>query len=133
MVVFKSISSFRKRLSDMLSIKRGVYSGITNEIKNEFENASIDNIRNNRDMILIKNDAIIIKLRLPDKDKQISKANGYRLIYMVSTLYERVVFLDVYPKRGPLQQLDIDKKDLMRLLLDFNSENEEGSLVDYVF
>ena len=84
-------------------------------------------------MILIQNDAVIVKYRLGDKRMKLSKANGYRLIYMVSTIMERVVFLDIYPKRGPLQQLDLSDGDLLKLILEFNSEFEQGLLEDYLF
>lgn len=133
MISYKSIKNFRTRLSDLLKVKRGVYSNLADEIKQEFEGADIEKIRNNRDMILIQNEAIIVKLRLPDKKMKLSKANGYRLIYMVSTIMERVVFLDIYPKRGPMQQIDIEAKDLTRLLMDFNSEDEKGILEEYKF
>lgn len=133
MIIFKSISTFRIRLKEMLSVRKGVYSSVPEEIKREFESSDIEKIRNNRDMILIQDEAIIVKLRLPDKRLQLSKANGYRLVYMVSTIHERVVFLDIYPKRGPLQRLDISEKDLLRLLTEFISENEKGILEEYKF
>ena len=133
MILFDSTKNFRTRLSDLLKAKRGVYANLPDEIKQEFKGADIEKIRNNRDMILIQNEAIIVKLRLPDKKMQLSKANGYRLIYMVSTTKERVVFLDIYPKRGPMQQLDIEAKDLTRLLMDFNLEDENGTLEKYNF
>ena len=84
-------------------------------------------------MILIQNDTVIVKYRLGDKRMKLSKANGYRLIYMVSTITERVVFLDIYPKRGPLQQIDLSDKDLLKLIIEFNSEDEQGLLQNYVF
>lgn len=48
---------------------------------------------------------------------------------MVSKVVPFVVFLDVYPKRGPLQQLDIDDKEVTRLLQMFVSEEKASSLV----
>ena len=106
-------------------------SGITNEISKEFQNKTIEQIRANYDMIIMESDAIVIKLRLPDKRARLSKKDGYRLIYLVSIIKEYVVFLDVYPKRGPSQQLDIEDAELKRLLLCFVEEKEEGLLEDY--
>lgn len=80
-------------------------------------------------MILVTNDAVVIKLRMPDKAQHLSKADGYRLIYMVLKQVPLVVFLDVYPKRGPMQQLDIDDSDINRLVKEFISEETEDSLV----
>ncbi len=133
MIIFNTISTFRTRLQNLLDIRKGVYASIPAEIKREFQSASIDTIRNNRDMILIQNEAVIVKYRLGDKRMKLSKANGYRLIYMVSTIIDRVVFLDVFPKRGPLQQLNIDDKEILRLIEEFNSEASNGLLKEYEF
>lgn len=133
MIIFNTISTFRTRLQNLLDIRKGVYASIPAEIKREFLSASIDTIRNNRDMILIQNEAVIVKYRLGDKRMKLSKANGYRLIYMVSTIIDRVVFLDVFPKRGPLQQLNIDDKEILRLIEEFNSEASNGLLKEYEF
>lgn len=133
MISFQTISSFRARLQALVDIRKGVYSSVPAEIKREFESADIETIRHNRDMILIQNDLIIVKYRLGDKRMKLSKSNGYRLIYMVSTLHERVVFLDIYPKRGPLQQLDIDDRQLMRLIEEYLEEDAGHQLMNYQF
>lgn len=133
MISFQTISSFRARLQALVNIRKGVYSSVPAEIKREFESADIETIRHNRDMILIQNDLVIVKYRLGDKRMKLSKANGYRLIYMVSTLHERVVFLDIYPKRGPLQQLDIDDRQLMRLIEEYLEEDAGHQLMNYEF
>lgn len=131
MTSFQTISKFRDRLEELENFKRGVYKGVREEIKTAFEGSSIEQIRNNRDMILMQDDAIVIKLRLPDHRQRLSKANGYRLIYMASLVKERVVFLDVYPKRGPLQQLDIPRDELMLLLGEYVAEDDAGILQDF--
>ena len=133
MISFQTISSFRARLQALIDIRKGVYSSVPAEIKREFESADIETIRHNRDMILIQNDLVIVKYRLGDKRMKLSKANGYRLIYMVPTLHERVVFLDIYPKRGPLQQLDIDDRQLMRLIEEYLEEDAGHQLMNYEF
>lgn len=116
MISFETITYFRERLQALMDYKRGVYSGVEAEIKTAFKDAPIGQIRQNRDMILMQSDAIAIKLRLPDHSQRLSKKDGYRLIYLVSMIEERVAFLDIYPKRGPLQQLDIPDEELLRLL-----------------
>lgn len=129
MIHFISIASFRKRLSALLKIKRAVYGGVTSEICNAFINAPIEQIRSNRDMILMDNESIVIKLRLPDKKQRLAKSEGYRLIYMVMKHVEIVVFLDIYPKRGPMQQLEIDDNELNRLLREFVTEFNNNTVV----
>ena len=128
MICFVSVSTFRKRIVELLKVKRGVYGGVTNEICQAFKDATIEQIRQNRDMILLNNDAAVIKLRMPDK-KHLSKADGYRLIYMVMKQSPLVAFLDVYPKRGPSQQLDIEDNETARLVMEFVTELQANLLV----
>ena len=129
MVNFASISTFRERLSALLKVKRGVYSAAPQSICDAFKDASIEQIRQNRDMVLLKNDTVVIKLRLQDKKQHLSKSEGYRLIYLVLKERPIVVFLDIYPKRGPLQQLDIGDNEINRLVQGFYSELDVESLV----
>lgn len=129
MVNFASVTTFRTRLAALLKVKRGVYAAVPDEICNAFKDSTIEEIRQNRDMVLLNNDAVVIKLRLPDKKQHLSKADGYRLIYLVLKEKSVVILLDVYPKRGPSQQLDIDDDEIARLVGEFYIELESGILV----
>lgn len=129
MVNFASVTTFRTRLSALLKVKRGVYAAVPDEICIAFKNATIEQIRQNRDMVLLNNDAVVIKLRLPDKKQHLSKADGYRLIYLVLKEKSVVILLDVYPKRGPSQQLDIDDNEIARLVEEFYVELDSEVLV----
>ena len=133
MICFKTISYFRDRLQALIDYKRGVYEGARAEVVNAFRGVPIEQIRQNRDMILMQDDAITIKLRLPDRKQHLSKKDGYRLIYLVSKIEERVAFLDIYPKRGPLQQLDITEEQLLRLLALYVEEGNNNSLEEFDF
>lgn len=84
MITFLAISSFSNRIKSLMKVKRGIYINVSEEIKSEFAGKSIVDIRNNRDMILLSDEAIVIKLRLPDKKHKLAKKDGYRLIYLVS-------------------------------------------------
>ena len=108
-----------------------VYANAGNEIKREFSGRPIEQIRQNNDMILLEADLIVIKLRLPDRKQRLSRKDGFRLIYLVSKTDEVVVFLDIYPKNGPLQQLDITDEDLKFLISQFVSETRASLLEDY--
>lgn len=131
MAHFVSITSFRKRLTSLLKVKRGVYAGVTGAISDSFKGATIDEIRQNRDMILLRDDSIVVKLRMADKHQRLSKSDGYRLIYMVMKQVPLVAMLDVYPKRGPLQQLDIERSELDRLIAEFRDEMSADTLVEH--
>ena len=129
MIRFVSISAFRQSLDALLKVKRGVYAGVTTEICRAFQGLPIEDIRSNRDMILMDNDSITIKLRLPDKKQRLSKADGYRLIYMVMKNVPVVAFLSIYPKRGPLQKLDLEENELTELMNTFTVESSERQIV----
>lgn len=129
MIRFVSISSFRSALGELLKVKNRVYSNVPNEICKAFQGVSIEQIRANRDIILMDSDSITIKLRLPDKRQRLSKADGYRLIYMVLKSIPVVVFLTVYPKRGPKQKLNVEELELQRLVNEFTYESMTRQLV----
>ena len=57
---------------------------------------------------------------------------GYRLIYIVYKEREEVGLLDVYPKNGPKQQLDIDDKQVVSLVQQYLYEKEQGTLLPYM-
>ena len=131
MIVFKAITTFDNHLKALLKVKRGVYGGVTAELRNEFKEATIEEIRANRDLILADDKMSVIKLRLTDKKQRLSKKDGYRLIYLVSKTEEKVVFLDIYPKNGPMQQLTISDNHLKQLLQEFIAETNSNLLKDY--
>ncbi len=82
-------------------------------------------------MILMVDQLLVIKLRLPDSSQRLSKKDGYRLIYLVSKISETVVFLDIYPKNGPEQQLSINNNALKLLIKEFIDESTSGTLATY--
>lgn len=129
MVTFFSISVFRERLQALMSAKRGVYAGVDREIIDSFRSATIDEIRNNRDMILLDDPLVVVKLRLPDHKNRRSRKDGYRLIYLTYRNQEKVVFLDIYPKNGPSQQLDTSDNRLLDLIQTYNEESISSELV----
>ena len=126
---FVSIAAFRTALDNLLKVKKGVYDSVPSEICKAFQNVPIEQIRQNRDMILMDNDSITIKLRLPDKKQRLSRADGYRLIYMVMKNVPVVGLLTVYSKRGPMQKLDLENGELEMLMNAFAVESKAQQLV----
>lgn len=128
MIIFSTITNFRQRMDALKKVKRGVYAAVEDEIRKEFCCVSIDRIRHNNDMILLDDSRIVIKLRLPDKKHHLAKKDGYRLIYLTYKDIEEVVFMDIYPKNGPLQQLDLSDVEIKSLIKMYIDEKEAGSL-----
>lgn len=131
MIEFSSIAFFQSRLTALKDVKRGVYATVEDEVKAAFRGFSIEQIRQNYDMILLDDPRIVIKLRLPDKKHRLSKRDGYRLIYLVYKDREEVALLDVYPKNGPMQQLDIADEEVVELVRQYIDEKERGVLIPF--
>jgi mRNA-degrading endonuclease RelE of RelBE toxin-antitoxin system len=131
MIKFSAITNFNARIAALKDVRRGVYATVEDEILSSFKGLTIEQIRQNRDMILFNDDYIVIKLRIPDKKHRLSKKDGYRLIYLVYKETEEVIFLDVYPKNGLSQQLDIDDKQLVDLVNQLADEREKGLLTPF--
>jgi mRNA-degrading endonuclease RelE of RelBE toxin-antitoxin system len=131
MIKFSAITYFIERTSTLKNVRRGVYASVEDEIRAAFKETSIEQIRQNRDMILLDDPRIIIKLRLPDRKHRLAKKDGFRLIYLVYKDVEEVAFLDIYPKNGPMQQLDIDDQQVVNLVKQYIDEKENGTLLDY--
>lgn len=131
MIEYKTITTFRESLKELLKVKKGVYSGVEDEIKKEFKNKTLESILSNRDMVLTQTDSIVIKLRLPDSKNHLSKANGYRLVYLAYKEKELVVFLEIYAKRGPKQMLDLPPNGLKKILDIFENEKSSNGLEVY--
>ena len=98
MISFSAIANFISRIEALRNVRRSVYATVYDEVVAAFKGCSIEQIRQNYDMILMDNERVVIKLRLPDKKHRLSKRDGYRLIYLVYKDREEVAFLDIYPK-----------------------------------
>ena len=129
--VYFAITNFVERIAALKNAKRGVYATVEEEVCTAFKDVSIEQIRQNRDMILLDDPRLIIKLRLPDKKHKLAKKDGFRLIYLVYKNSEEVDFLDIYPKNGPMQQLDIDDQQVVNLVRQYVDEKESGTLRTY--
>ena len=128
MIAFFTTSYFCERIQALKKVKRSVYSTVEDEIINCFAGSTIEEIRQNNDMILLDEQRIVIKLRLPDKKHKLSKKDGFRLIYLVYKDVDDVAFLDIYPKNGPMQQLDIDDAKVLELIRLYIDEKEQDLL-----
>lgn len=62
MISFKTTSTFRRQIEKLLKARRNVYGSVINEIKSALNNVPIEQIRMNRDMILMEDDILIILL-----------------------------------------------------------------------
>ncbi|WP_455664025.1 hypothetical protein [Phocaeicola sp.] len=90
----------------------------------------MEEVRHSRDMVLDETAFSVIKLRIPNSQQGLSKSNGYRLIYYVHKLKEVVVFMYVYPKRGPMGLVTLKQNEIIHCLETFIKENNASLLVE---
>lgn len=93
MIEFQAIAFFLQRVTALKAVRRSVYATVEDEIRHSFAGQSIETIRQNRDMILMDDEHVVIKLRMPDKKHKLSKKDGYRLVYIVYKDREEVGLL----------------------------------------
>lgn len=128
MLKFYSIQRFRDAVSKLCSKRKEGYISVKNDIYSFFCGKSVDEIRINRDMVRDEKTFSIIKLRMPNSYQNLSKKDGYRLIYLVHKQREEVIFLYVYPKRGAQGLNTISAKDMITLLNDYVNEKQTSML-----
>lgn len=129
MCVFYSISTFRKELSALQSLKTREYSSVWDDIINEFNKKDISEIRNTVPLILLQGNIKLIKTRIPNSFLKYGKSNGYRLLYLVRMDREEVVFLFVYPKRGKKGINNVKDTLYIKLISTYIEETNNGSLL----
>lgn len=104
---------------------------VKHDICKAFDGKSIEEIRINRDLILQEDSSNIIKLRLKNSSQNLGSSNGFRLIYIVSKSEEKVIFLEIYPKRGTYGKNNITDKDLVNLLKELKLEIDKNILIEH--
>lgn len=88
-----------------------------------------DNIlRDTNDRVRQQEGYRIVKLRLPNSGQNLSKPNGFRLIYWVSLITDDVVLLSIYPKRGPQSAVDLVDSEYGRLIVEMTEESMANAL-----
>ena len=105
MIDYFAITNFVERIAALKNAKRGVYATVEEEVCTAFKDVSIEQIRQNRDMILLDDPRLIIKLRLPDKKHKLAKKDGFRLIYLVYKTLKKSLFWTSIQKTAPCNNL----------------------------
>jgi len=123
--VFYSIQAFRNAIAKLCSKPKDGYGSVAKDICSSFVDKSIDEIRINRDMVLNEDNFTIIKLRVPNSGRNLSKKDGFRLLYLVHRQKEEVIFLYIYPKRGPQGLITLKDNDIISLLKDYVDEKQD--------
>ena len=84
-----------------------------------------------RDIVLRTEAAQITKYRLPNSGSDLSKRDGFRLIFAVLNHKPDIYLVDVYPKRGPLAQVNVDGNDYKKCIKEILEGKSCGTIQTY--
>jgi mRNA-degrading endonuclease RelE of RelBE toxin-antitoxin system len=121
--MFFYTSDFEKSLKRLERKKKYGYSTCKGDIKYVVGHLSFEQVWEMRDNIFDDPPFRIIKVRIPNSGRNLSKKEGFRLIMILNKDKKTVTFLYVYPMKGKYSRLNVSKKDLHELLTTFAKES----------
>lgn len=120
---FYTISTFRDVLASLLKKPREGYSSVVTDICNELQSMPDNIIRDSNERIIQTAEYRVVKLRVANSGQKQSKANGFRLVYMVSLVTDDTVLLTIFPKRGAKGMSNIPNTEYIRLQMELINES----------
>ena len=130
-VSFHSISTFRDSLERLCRKEKDGYHSCQKDICDLLKELSFDDIWEMNYRVKDLDSIRIIKIRVQNSFQNLSSADGFRLIVCCNKKYQTIAFLNIYPKRGKLGQLDQLKEDFKRQLKTYISAQQTNQLVDH--
>lgn len=127
-MIFYTSSTFRRNLESLTKKSRDGYMSVVTDICNAMKEMPDDILRDTNDRVRQLPDYRIVKLRLPNSGQNLSRSNGFRLIYWVSLLTDDIVLLSIYPKRGPQSAVDLIDSEYGRLVVEMTQESKANQL-----
>ena len=125
---FYTSSTFRKNLESLTKKSREGYMSVSKDICKALMDMPDNILRDTNDRVRQQEAFRIVKLRLPNSGQNLSRPNGFRLIYWVSLLTDDMVLLSVYPKRGPQSAVDLVDSEYGRLIVEMTEESLANAL-----
>lgn len=125
---FYTSSTFRECLEDLLKKRKEGYSSVSADICKALHDMPDNILRGTNERIIQAPNFRIVKLRVPNSGQRLSKADGFRLIYIVSMVSDDLVLLRVYPKRGAKSMVNISDAEYMRLVKEVMEESNDCKL-----
>lgn len=113
-ISFYSISTFRDSLYQLCRKDRDGYHSCKKDICNLLKDLSFDDILEMNFTIRDLPNVRLSKIRVQNSFQNLSSADGFRLIVCCNKANKTICFLNIYPKRGKLQQFDQSKEEYKR-------------------
>ena len=129
--LFFSISTFRNSIIRLCKKERDGYHLCKIDIYNIFKDLSFDDIWAKNYLVRDLNTIRVIKIRIPNSFQNLSSADGYRLIICCNRNHKTINFLNIYPKRGKLCQMDQSSGDYVRQLKEYLESYKLGQMIEH--
>lgn len=130
-VSFYSISTFRNSLEHICQREKYGYHSCRKDICQFFKLHSFENIWEMNYRVRDLDNIRVIKIRIQNSFQKLSSADGFRLIICCNKKHQEVIFLNVYPKRGKLGQLDQSKEEYKQQLKNYLQAFQTNHLVQH--
>lgn len=128
---FYSISTFRTSIEQLCRKERNGYHHCNSDVCNLFKGLTFEDIWAKNYLIRDLNDIRVIKLRIPNSFQNLSSADGFRVIICCNRKYRTVNFLNIYPKRGKLAQMDQSPFEYKSQLKEYAELLKSGKLIEH--
>ena len=128
---FYSIPTFNASVEQLCRKERNGYHLCKADICALFKNFTFQDIWAKKYLIRDLNDIRIIKIRIPNSFQNLSSSDGFRLIICCNNKLKTVNFLNIYPKRGKLAQMDQSPFEYKRQLREYAELLKLGKLIEH--
>lgn len=128
-VSFHSISTFRDSVENLYRKEKDGYHSCKKDICNLLKELSFDDIWEMNFRVKDLDNIRVTKIRVQNSFQNLSSADGFRLIVCCNKKHQAVAFLNIYPKRGKLGQLDQSKEEFKRQLKIYLSALQNKQLI----
>ena len=127
-MIFYTSTTFRESLASLMKKNKDGYTTVVKDICDALGEMEDTILRDTNDRVFQFPEYRVVKLRVANSGRKLSKSNGFRLIYWVSQLHDNVVLMRVYPKRGPQAAVDLVNAEYTRLQMEVFNESKANML-----
>lgn len=128
---FSSTDTFNRQITNLIKRPKDGYSSVKEDICKEFRGKTYQEIFNSPEMVKDERHIRIIKMRLRNSAQNLSKRDGYRLIYLIHKESKDIVLLYVYPKRGNKGQSTVSENDILNFIECYIENKESNTLTAF--
>ncbi|OGU16091.1 MAG: hypothetical protein A2X61_13340 [Ignavibacteria bacterium GWB2_35_12] len=127
-MIFYYIDNFRKSLKNLIKKDKGHCSSCASDIASDFNSKTYEEILISSTIIISESPIFLVKRRISNSCRHLSKRDGFRLYMIIDTNKESVTLCEIYSKRGKLSKVDLTTNERRYLLEYYADELENDTL-----